>query len=87
MLGVILMRFAAAMFAVLMEKFPRLTRSAYVLVILIGVKMLVEWACDNPPHPQRVDFQNPEGAAFWIFWSLMAIVLAWGLFGPSKASD
>jgi YkoY family integral membrane protein len=87
MIGVVLMRFAAAIFAVLLEKFPRLTRSAYLLVMLIGVKMLVEWACDNPPQAPRVDFQSPENAVFWVFWILLASVLASGFMGGEKRQD
>jgi YkoY family integral membrane protein len=83
MLGVIVMRFAAAIFSHLMERFPRLTRSAYLLVILIGVKMLIEWACDNPPQPPLIDFQEPNTIAFWVFWSLMAAIFALG-FVPSS---
>ncbi|MGA3068349.1 MAG: hypothetical protein ABSF29_16005 [Tepidisphaeraceae bacterium] len=79
MLGVLVMRFAAAIFSALLERFAHLKRSAYLLVILIGGKMLIEWACDNPPHAPRIDFQEPRSAAFWVFWGLMAGVLASGL--------
>jgi YkoY family integral membrane protein len=84
MIGVVVMRFAAAFFSILLERFPRLAQSAHLLVIVIGLKMLMEWACDNPPQAPRVDFQNPEDAAFWIFWILMAGILTSGFFGPSK---
>ena len=42
MLGVIAMRFAAAMFIKLLDKFPRFELSAYLLVLVIGVK-LTSW--------------------------------------------
>ena len=42
-LGVILMRIAAAMFIRLLERFPRFETSAYMLVFVIGGKLLVDW--------------------------------------------
>lgn len=41
--GVVLMRFAAAIFIKLLEKFPRFETSAYLLVIVIGMKLLLDW--------------------------------------------
>ena len=43
MLGVILMRFAAVMFIKLLERFPRFETSAYLLVIVIGLKLCLDW--------------------------------------------
>jgi YkoY family integral membrane protein len=81
MLGVVVMRFAAAGVTKIIDRFGGLERSAYLLVILIGAKMLVEWAsCDAKGQP-RIDFQNPDAAAFWIFWLLMAACLASGFLG------
>lgn len=42
-LGVVLMRFAAAIFITLLEKFPRFEMSAYLLVAIIGMKLLLDW--------------------------------------------
>lgn len=46
-LGVVLMRFAASMFVRLLEKFPRFEISAYLLVSVIGVKLLADWAFNS----------------------------------------
>lgn len=46
-LGVILMRFAAAIFIKLLEKFPRFEVSAYLLVIVIGSKLLLDWGLNS----------------------------------------
>src|SRR5205823_13766510 len=43
MLGVIVMRFAAVLFIKLLEKFPRFEVSAYLLVAVIGFRLLVDW--------------------------------------------
>ena len=47
MLGVALMRVAAQMFIRLLEKFPRFETSAYLLVIVIGLKLLADWGVNS----------------------------------------
>ncbi len=46
-IGVVLMRFAAAMFVGLLERFPRFEVSAYLLVLTIGIKLLSDWAFNS----------------------------------------
>lgn len=46
-LGVVLMRFAAAIFIRLLERFPRFETSAYLLVIVIGLKLVLDWGCNS----------------------------------------
>ncbi len=46
-LGVILMRFAAVIFIRLLEKFPRFELAAYLLVLIIGVKLLADWGANS----------------------------------------
>jgi predicted tellurium resistance membrane protein TerC len=46
-LGVVLMRFAAAVFVRLLEKYPRFETSAYLLVVVIGLKLLADWAFNS----------------------------------------
>lgn len=78
MLGVILMRFAAALFIYLLERLPRLGRSAYLLVVLIGLKLIADWGANTAAHPRRIDFQDAASPAFWIFWALVVICLGVG---------
>ena len=85
MLGVILMRFASMVFIKLLEKFPRFEVSAYLLVIVIGTKLLVDWWF-NGPGVARIDFHNPKAAAFWVFWMLMAGCFSIGFWRP-KAKE
>ena len=47
LLGVILMRFAARVFITLLEKFPRFETAAYLLVVVIGLKLLADWGCNS----------------------------------------
>ncbi len=46
-LGVILMRFAAVIFIKLLDKFPRFEMAAYLLVIAIGMKLLLDWGANS----------------------------------------
>lgn len=46
-IGVVLMRFAAAIFIRLLEKFPRFESSAYLLVVVIGLKLLGDWTFNS----------------------------------------
>lgn len=90
MLGVILMRFAAAVFIHLLTRFPRLNGSAYLLVLLIGLKLTIDWAANSPANPHRIDFQNPASVPFWIFWLFMLLTLGAGFLPeslPNSSSD
>jgi predicted tellurium resistance membrane protein TerC len=80
-----LMRVAAAMFIKLLERFPRFETSAYLLVMVIGIKLLVDWAMNNGAHPDRADFQDPQSPLFWAFWSVMLICIAVGFLPKRRA--
>jgi YkoY family integral membrane protein len=71
MLGVILMRFAAVVFIKLLEKFPRFETSAYLLVVVIGGKLVADFTVNTPDDPHRLDFHALNAPAFWAFWLLM----------------
>ena len=83
MIGVMLMRVAAAMFIRLLERFPRFETSAYLLVLTIGLKLLVDWAVNTKDRPDRADFHNPASPLFWTFWAVMVICIGVG-FLPAK---
>jgi YkoY family integral membrane protein len=83
-LGVILMRFAAVMFIKLLEKFPRFEVAAYLLVCLIGLKLLVDWWFNTAEHPHVVDFHSPASPAFWVFWVLMVACFCVGFIKPKQ---
>lgn len=84
LLGVVLMRFAAVVFIKLLERFPRFEISAYLLVIVIGGKLLADWGLNTPEHPHRVDFHDLSHPAFWVFWGLMVVCFAYGFVGKKK---
>ncbi len=83
MIGVALMRVAAVLFIRLLDKFPRFETSAYLLVIVIGAKLLLDWWFNADPHKHQLDFHSTSSAAFWVFWGLMVICFAVG-FVPKK---
>jgi YkoY family integral membrane protein len=74
-LGLILMRIAAVLFIKLLDRFPRFETAAYLLVVIIGLKLCVDWAGNKyfstPDNPHPVDFHSPSSVAFWVFWVAM----------------
>jgi YkoY family integral membrane protein len=82
MLGVILMRFAAVLFIRLLERFPRFETSAYLLVFLIGFKLMADWKFNpDPQHPDwRFNFHSYHSPGFWVFWLLMLAFFCVGFF-------
>ena len=90
-LGVVLMRFAAVIFIKLLDRFPRFETAAYLLVTIIGLKLVVDWWLNKPPenwpagqaYHGPADFHSLHSPAFWIFWVLMIACFAIG-FIPKK---
>lgn len=85
MLGVILMRYAAVLFIRLLEKFPRFETAAYLLVNVIGVKLLIDFGANDAAHPDRVNFHSPGSPAFWALWLVMTACFCTG-FLPQRSS-
>jgi YkoY family integral membrane protein len=84
MLGVILMRVAAVMFIKLLERFPRFETSAYLLVIVIGIKLIADWGFNTSEEPHRVNFHDWQTWPFWVFWLSMLVCFLIG-FIPLRA--
>jgi YkoY family integral membrane protein len=90
MLGVILMRYAATVFIRLLELFPRFETAAYLLVAVIGAKLMLDWGVNTPEHPHRLDFHDVKSVAFWVFWLLMLVCFSIGFIpkrGSAQAAD
>lgn len=62
-LGLILMRFAAVYFICLIDKYPRFEVSAYLLVAVIGLKLLADWAFNSD-----WSFNESNGLGGWQPW-------------------
>jgi YkoY family integral membrane protein len=82
MLGVILMRFAAIVFIKLLERFPRFETSAYLLVAVIGTKLVLDWGFNRDLHHPVLDFHHVSVASV-VFWLVMLACFAVG-FVPGR---
>jgi YkoY family integral membrane protein len=80
--GVILMRFAAMIFVKLLDRFPRFELAAYLLVTVIGGKLVFDYlgnlmlATEANKHP--INFHDTGSPWFWTFWVLMVACFAYG---------
>jgi YkoY family integral membrane protein len=77
MIGVALMRFAAYAVVHFLDRWPRLITSAYLMVALIGLKLLWEW---------RFGPDAAHSLVIWVLWGAMAAALAVA-FVPAKRRD
>jgi len=75
LIGLIMMRFAAHVFIVLLNKFPNLETTAYLLVFTIGAKLVIDGF-----HFEGINFHSTESPAFWIFWTIVFASIAFGCF-------
>jgi YkoY family integral membrane protein len=78
MLGVLLIRFAAGGFLKLLEKFPGFESTAYLLVLVIGLKLGVDWL-----EIPGINFHSSSSPGFWVFWGSMVACIGWG-FRPQR---
>jgi predicted tellurium resistance membrane protein TerC len=78
MLGVILTRFAARACVTLVARFPRLEPCAYLIVLLVAGKLILEW--------EGTDFHDKSGWPFWVFWMVLlgCLGVAFVPYGDSK---
>lgn len=75
-LGIIMMRYAATVFIKLLQRFPRLEDTAYLLVLVIGLKLSVQGL--ELPY---INFHDSNNAASWLFWGSMVACIIHGLKG------
>ena len=80
LIGMIFMRFSAGIFIKLLDKFPRFEKTAYVLVFLIGLKIII----DGFKLPS-VDFHDASNIYFWVFWFSMFLTILYSFKKPSKS--
>lgn len=80
-IGLLAMRFAAGIFVKLLDRFPRFEPTAYILVALVGLKLLIEGFA-HEFDLKAINFHDPSGAAFWTFWIAMGLALLFGFTKP-----
>jgi YkoY family integral membrane protein len=81
-IGLIMMRFAATFFIKVLDRFPNFETTAYLLVGLIGIKLLLE---GHIIPNQEFHFSSSSSPHFWIFWSIMALCIIFGFLPQKKA--
>ena len=81
MLGVFLMRIAAVGFIKILRIFPRFESTAYLLVAIVGLKLIADWWFNATE--ELLNFESPSSPAFWAFWGLMLTCVGFG-FLPGK---
>lgn len=79
LLGMILMRFGATVFVKLLNRFPNFESSAYQLVFLIGLKLILEAA-----HLPWANFHSASQPGFWGFWGTMLLCVIGGFRKPHR---
>lgn len=80
-LGVLLMRVAASGFIKILDRFPGFETTAYLLVGIIGIKVILEGI-----HLEGIDFHSTSSPAFWAFWGIMIACILAGFVSKPKAS-
>ncbi len=73
LIGTFLMRFAANQFIRLLHSFPNLEKTAYLLITVVGVKVVLE-GCKI----KGVDFHSYGSPWFWGQWILMGLIIIYG---------
>lgn len=79
LIGTFLMRFAANQFIRLLDLFPKLETTAYILIAIVGSKVVLEGF-----HFEGVDFHSGASPWFWGQWTLMGLAIAFGLIRQKK---
>jgi YkoY family integral membrane protein len=77
--GVVIMRFAATLMIKFLERYPRFDSVAYVLVLIIGLKVILEGL-----RLPALDFHSAHSPAFWVFWGIMLACICWGFVAPRR---
>jgi YkoY family integral membrane protein len=72
--GVVMMRFTSSLFIRLLDSLPALHISAYLIVGLVGGKLILEYF-----QLEHVDLESHTSFAFWIFWTLFFLSIVFGL--------
>jgi YkoY family integral membrane protein len=81
--GVVLMRFAAMIFVKLLDRFPKFEVAAYLLVCVIGLKLVLDYVGHQFFPGLHVDFHSVTSPWTWGFWTIMIACFAYG-FWPTK---
>jgi YkoY family integral membrane protein len=83
-LGILIMRFIAQKFSVLMEKFPKLEATAFIVILLLGFKLILSGLADWLPSLKFLkDFMDSHTFDFAFSFFTM-IIFFFPLLMPNK---
>ncbi len=82
LLGLIAVRIAAGFFIKILARYPRFEPTAYIMVFLVGLKLLMEGIVAKLNFT-GIDFHDPKDISFWAFWGAMIMTILYG-FLPQK---
>jgi len=83
-IGIVLMRVAAVLFIKLLDRFPRFETAAYLLIVVISLKLLADWSFNSKANPHVIDFHDVARPEFWVFWVSMILCLGIGFLPRSR---
>jgi YkoY family integral membrane protein len=83
-IGILIMRFIAQKFSILMEKFPKLEATAFIVILLLGFKLILSGLADWLPSLKFLkDFMNGHTFDFAFSFFTM-IIFFFPLLMPNK---
>jgi YkoY family integral membrane protein len=85
-LGILAMRFVAQKFSVLMEKYPKLEATAFVVILLLGLKLILSGLADLLPALEAVKKLFANHSFDLAFSCLTMVIFFLPLLFPNKNS-
>jgi YkoY family integral membrane protein len=86
-LGILAMRFVAQKFSVLMEKFPKLESTAFIVILLLGLKLILSGLADLLPSLIAVKEILANHSFDFVFSCFTMIIFFFPLLFPNKNSS
>lgn len=83
-IGILAMRFIAQKFAVLMEKFPKLEATAFIVIFLLGLKLVLSGLADWLPALKSIKDLMSSHTFDFVFSALTMVIFFFPLLMPKK---
>jgi YkoY family integral membrane protein len=83
-IGILAMRFIAQWFSVLMEKYPKLESTAFVVILLLGLKLILSGLADWLPMLSQVKEVMALHTFDLVFSLITMLIFFYPLFFPNK---
>lgn len=73
-LGIVTMRFVAGVFLKLMQKYPSLERSAFIVILILGIKLFVSGVADYAPFMAGIKHAMETHLFDFLFSGIMMLI-------------